>query len=713
MTKNKMTLEHMRAITVPSDFRVLPDQYLVAALKELNRYGFTFSESLIGQVRTLSVEIFTQLYKEILGVIKEMVGAHVTHRPMYKNFPEDVMEMSDTEMYLRATLHYVSTYVRVTSGDIEGTQTPSALPEIPVKERFPLLERVDLKIIELTTDVDIHQYIHNLISSKTSISEGQKEFISWAIAHYDHIDTLLPDSIPLKENVGFVVAQLIKMNRAPLSIRRYFHTATDVLRLLVSLSEGDVSLSTPSRFKNFTRKERKLALSLLEKCGNITEDMLRYQEMWKRAGEKLHPGEYADRYPTVVAAFDVIRKGLAFETFGSRVEKGLLRKEIADVAKLLESRPGEYARRLDHLLREAGDQKQEVIQGFQKVVHDISTPVLLAVEKHFATRNEQGKSRHFFPKGNVAKMMVVENTLPLLEQSMCDAIVDICSHALIERFTSLPSLGKVYIDPKLANYHVPFAMRSASKSLRTLIRGTRVPLGEGTDIRSFVYWHEGIKANGQHTGYIDVDSNFAFYDENWNHKGQVTYYSLKLPEAGAYHSGDITSAPKGASEFLDVNMNQAKKYGIRYIVMTIHSFSGTPFNEMPQCFAGFMMRQNPKQGEIFEASTVVDKFDVASESQISIPFIIDLETKEMIWCDLALSRIPEGANNVEQNKIGIAAMAKAMVSLKKPNLHHLFTLHASARSSEIVQKKEEADTVFSVEEGITPFDIDVIVANYL
>jgi len=57
-------------------------------------------------------------------------------------------------------------------------------------------------------------------------------------------------------------------------------------------------------------------------------------------------------------------------------------------------------------------------------------------------------------------------------------------------------------------------------------------------------------------------------------------------------------------------------------------------------------------------------------------------------------------------------MGQAIVSLVKPNLYDLFMLNGLARG-EIVEKKEDADVIFSVDEGITPFDMDKIVADFI
>jgi len=50
--------------------------------------------------------------------------------------------------------------------------------------------------------------------------------------------------------------------------------------------------------------------------------------------------------------------------------------------------------------------------------------------------------------------------------------------------------------------------------------------------------------------------------------------------------------------------------------------------------------------------------------------------------------------------------------LRKPDLYDLFMLHAKARG-ELVDTLDQADTVYSVEQGITPYDIEQIMAEYL
>jgi len=202
------------------------------------------------------------------------------------------------------------------------------------------------------------------------------------------------------------------------------------------------------------------------------------------------------------------------------------------------------------------------------------------------------------------------------------------------------------------------------------------------------------------------------YDNDWKYKEHISYTNLRSTTYKAAHSGDITSAPNGACEFIDIDIDSFVEYGGRYVVMNVLSFTNQPFTDMPECFAGWMMRQKPKSGEIFDPKTVQDKFDITADTRITIPVILDLVEREVIWADVALKSNPNYHVNVEGNKKGIAIMGKALTSLKKPTLGELFALHVEARG-ERVETVEEADLVISMDGDITPFDAETIMADYL
>lgn len=725
MNQLSIYLRRRRKVLLKAGEGSLSLSLLATTLKNLESLGFTCSPDLVERLLTLEEERFVQWSEAILQVLREMVGANVKYNPMYPNFPKQVMEMDEAELYLNALMHYM--------GDIVGLRI---LPKYNKEKRASLDEALKLKVIDLGSNEEFVQIGRKLIGANSSISEDDKKTVEWFVQEYkSSVERLLPEDIPYKENLSTVAMLLLKhTNAAAQVLEKYFKTATDVLRLAVAMSEGDVSLAQVTKFRSFKRKERRLLLGLLERCRERTEDMLRYKKRWIRLGERLHPGEYKKHFPKTAESFDILRNSKPFKTFRHQVEAAFENGDVATALFLLEKRPGELARRLDQLLRlrypKASGVKEKaksllgikartpeqsvetpVLNAFAAVVEDVSTPVLLQVMTHFVHRNEERELRSFFPKGNVAKVVSIENELSPLPQESCERIASLCRQALVKRFGELEPLGNVYLDDSLREHLVPFSQRSASKALRTLVRGSSLDMPDGKTIRFFVWWKEGRVGN-QSTGRVDLDLSAVMYNEAWEYKEHISYTNLSSSEYRSAHSGDITSAPDGACEFIDLDIESILKYGGRYVIPSVLSYTGQAFVNLPECHAGWMMREEPKSGEIFEPSTVTDKIDITADTKISIPMILDLKERKMIWADLALRHLPRWNINIEGNQRGFIAMGKALTSLVKTDLHALFSLHVEARGT-LVESKEEAEHVFSLEEGITPFDIEDIMADYL
>ena len=713
-------------------------QSSLAAVATFNRnlisLGFVCSQELTGALAGLSDEELGSLYQQVVPILKKMTGAHRTFKPMYPNFPKQVMEASDLELYLNAITHYWMAAVRdVAQGQprlfggrlMEGAASTPApvetlsvplqwLPEYEVENREALQEQeVSLKVIDLGNQDDFWKVFTRLVGSNGSLSESDKAIVQWFVDNQrEKIPLFLPSAIPQKENLTFLVGSLLK-HEIPTYLIPYLKTATDVLRVAVVMSGGDVSLATPGKFRRFKRTERRFLLDAMEAIPAVTEDMLRRPEVWKRFGRELRPGDYASRYPNTLKAFDVVRNNEAFETFNGKVEAGLIRQDVATVTDLLKTRPGDFARRFDHLLRTSGEQAEVALAGFMDVAHKVSTPVLLQVYAHFKNRDRVTDHRTFFPKGSVAKVQVVEETLPPLPpcklaggETLDKFIARFVRDTLVMRFKSLPSLGRVYVDEALRTQNVPFAQRSASKALRTISRGSRLPLPTCDTLRFFVWWME---PKGERT---DIDLAAVFFSDDWKRLADVAYYNLK--EWGSAHSGDITSAPEGAAEFIDIHMPTLREKGVRYVSMVFYSYTQQAFKDLPECFAGWMARQKVQSGEIFEGRTVQNKIDIAGDTTVNIPLFIDLQERQVVWADIALkSRGP--INNSRKNGESLVLMGKAVTGLVKPTLYDLFDMHAEARGTARCTEsaRNDADTVFSLHDGITPFDANRIMSEFM
>lgn len=685
------------------------NKQIVATMnKNIEVFGYTMSEALFDKLVHMKAKSHEVVYDILVNGLKEITGADKVYNPMYPNFPESVMKKDDFELYFNAIVHYWSF----------GT----LLPYEEKEERAPLFNTAKVKVLEAGSFNDLNDIFNNLCASKTSLSKNDVDDMIFIL---NSVKVTLPDEIPFKENVACVCRLLVDtgVDTDGSLCKKYVKTATDILRLITAMSDGDVSLAENTKFRNLKRSERRIIMNLLAGCGNAAEDMNRYAGRWIRVGEKLHPGEFAknERYTKVVQAFGVIRNDGKIQSFAGKVDAAVASGDVNAVVSLLKKRPGEFARRIDFLLRtfDKDADRKTVIMGFASVAKDVSSTVLLQVREHFINKlNGNDDMRVFFPKGNLARSYYVKNnkTETVSEDAM-KMVIAVCESALVNIYGNREFLGKVYIDEALKNYTVPFSLRSAGKTMTAVSRGSRIAIDDSAKIiRPFIWW-TNTKDN-----IIDVDLSIAVFADDWNCLEHVSYSNLKSSRFGICHSGDITNGGpvdgEGVAEFIDLDIEKALSAGARYAVFNVYNFSNENFSKMEHAAFGFMTRNDMKIGEIFEPSTVKQRMDLASATTTCIPVIFDLKERVFVWCDMALTadhvRAGYGGINVESNLPSVVVTCKAIVDVKKPNLYDLFTFNATARGV-ITDNPDEADIRFGLDDNcdVKPSDIDVIVGKYL
>lgn len=685
------------------------NKQIVATMnKNIEVFGYTMSEALFDKLVHMKVKNREVVYDALVNGLKELTGADKVYNPMYPNFPESVMEKDDFELYFNAIVHYWSF----------GT----LLPYEEKEERAPLFNTAKVKVLEAGSFDGLNDIFNNLCASKTSLSKSDVDDMIFIL---NSAKVTLPDEIPFKENTACICRLLVDtgVDTDGSLCRKYIKTATDVLRLVTAMSDGDVSLAENTKFRNLKRSERRIIMNLLAGCGNAAEDMNRYAGRWIRVGEKLHPGEFAknERYTKVVQAFGVIRNDGKIQSFAGKVDAAVASGDVNTVVSLLKKRPGEFARRVDFLLRtfDKDADRKAVIMSFASVAKDVSSTVLLQVREHFINKLDGSDDmRVFFPKGNLARSYYVKNNkTKTIPEDVMKMVIAVCESTLVNIYGNREFLGKVYIDEALKNYTVPFSLRSAGKTMTAVSRGSRIAIDDSAKIiRPFIWW-TNTKDN-----IIDVDLSVAVFADNWDCLEHVSYTNLKSSRFGICHSGDITNGGpvdgEGVAEFIDLDIEKALSAGARYAAFNVYNFSDENFSKMEHAAFGFMTRNDMKSGEIFEPSTVKQRMDLASATTTCIPVIFDLRERVLIWCDMALTadhvRAGYGGINVESNLPSVVVTCKAIVDVKKPNLYDLLMFNVKARGI-ITANLDEADIRFGLDDNcdVKPSDIDVIVGKYL
>lgn len=58
---------------------------------------------------------------------------------------------------------------------------------------------------------------------------------------------------------------------------------------------------------------------------------------------------------------------------------------------------------------------------------------------------------------------------------------------------------------------------------------------------------------------MDFDLSAMIFDEDWQYQEHVSWTNLRSPQFQVFPSGDIISAPDGASEFIDIHLPSVER----------------------------------------------------------------------------------------------------------------------------------------------------------
>lgn len=441
-------------------------------------------------------------------------------------------------------------------------------------------------------------------------------------------------------------------------------TVTDVLRLACALAGGDVGLQEPTRLRGISRAARRALLAGLDAVVGAAPaklaDVHAHREMWKRLGERLHPHEYP-QWPHAADVFAVARGEKEARTFDSRVEELHARLDPTGAAALLKAAPGKLLRSLDRLLRSAvtQDERDAVVAAAEQVVPDVSGRVLLSVRQHLHNRAEAtGEQRVFVNRSGRA--WVTEDTRRPVFAAECKRMITVIDAELRRR---LPAADHLLIDPDVLDVALPLSGKATTSGLGVLPRGSVSPV-DGELLRFFVYWKQTARST-------DYDLSAALLAPDYSTISWLSYTNLL--DVGGAHSGDITNAPDGASEFIDLRLDAVRG---TCIVPQVDIYSGEGFEEVEESFFGFMLRGTEQQGRPFEPRTVRMKSDLRGPGRIALPLVFlrgaDGRWRAK-WLHLYLTGSPS-YNTVEGNRVTVAMLMRAIVDHEQLTVRYLVEL---------------------------------------
>ncbi|MFD4244235.1 TerD family protein [Streptomyces sp. NPDC058525] len=633
--------------------------------------GFKLSAELLAHLSGLCEGAVVETAVRTLGTVREMAGDHVRHNVYFIDFPANVPDtfgfwMSCIADALADEETRASTLDQLSTGLVNLLTLPSygnyrhTYAEMLAHHDELIAAAGDrMTVLHLggALDDEIGALYLALAGSTTPLGEDGLRDLRDLAGHC--ADGPQPAEIPVRENRA-VVNQARLMAGAGLLL----DTVTDVLRLACALVGGDVTLQEPTRLRTLPRSVRRALLAGLDavvaEAPAKLADVHAHREMWKRLGERLHPHEYP-QWPHAAEVFAVARGEKTARSLDSRVEELLARGETTAAVELLKAAPGKLFRALDQLLRDSITQHERdiVVAAAEQVVAGVSGRVVLSVRQHLHNReHETGEQRVFVNRhGRAWVTDDVRRPVFAPERRRLIAALD------AELRRRMPTADHLLIDPDVLDVALPLSGKATASGLGVLPRGS-VSRVDGDLLRFFVYWKQSERST-------DYDLSAALLNADYSTASWLSYTNLS--GVGGEHSGDITDAPDGASEFINLRLDAVRA---ACIVPQVNLYSGEGFEEVEESFFGFMLREGEQQGRPFEPRTVRMKSELRGPGRVALPLVF-LRASDgrwrAKWLHLYLKGTPS-SNTVEGNRATVATLLRGIVEREQLTVRHLTEL---------------------------------------
>jgi hypothetical protein len=633
---------------------------VATVLMNLSYYGKALSVESYKALSKLPTHSLITWWGEVETQLKIITGESrkIGDFVVYKNFPGEVLEKSSADYWLPQILMYWG--------------FPKEFFTQEVKPRDKMDKQPKCLVLKLAKDNTLADILLSLCKSPARWKDEE-------LADVLYLSDWYPVNLAkmgFKENMVLLATSLMKAGK-DINIS----TATDVLRLSVGLSDGDVSLRTKTKFKSFKKPVRRFILRTLEKTNGLKDDMARRPELWKRLIHQLHPGDWSKQYPKVCDAMGDLYKD-RLVTFNSQVEQ-LLSARDSDVLEVLAGRPGEFRRRLVHTLNLFGNKAVKAFTDAD-VLSKLTTYQLVSMRSFLETANKR-EHRVFPPKGNWNLMKIGEPRL--IKPDQVKAISAALGKALAQR---LPKVG--VLDDATRMIKLPNNGEAGPYA-----RGTVFKIPEGTDfIRTASYW--SVTA----MGYTWFDNGWNFFSDDWKPVGACCWSSQKFPghrwdqkandkKTGAAFSGDPTIAKGKACQMIDLYPEQLRAAGVRYAVWSILCYSGMTFNKAEDVFAAFQWGKDANKGKLFEPSRCQLAIPLTGDQLTKYVVLIDLDKNEMVYLDAGLrSSVRTAEANGPLLQKNLPAFMEYIKSL--PSVHDLFRESVDdASDTQILYSDKEAE----------------------
>ena len=648
-------LEQLRLAVYEKPNHQLTDERLQKAVTvnaELQNLGYTLTAQGVAQLAgSDSLENFLVSFRDLIP--------DVSAKPMYPDFPSQVMNMEEAQFRFHQLTHYMSTYgveqlARFFGQDYQVKR--GWLPEVEDTEKTESDEALlKARTIELITTEDAYRLpVERLLKKAERLTAQELEIIRVALQFIDV--TALEYDVPFKQNMMPVFYELFRLDdneafqKAASSLCQ--HTG-DVLKCL------DYVL-THSKY-HFTSAQKNRLVSLIESypVEDWKANVILTNRKARRTVKVLEYLSYnrfsrSEEHKEVVRA---LRNGELTSWEGQ--VKAMLSRGEEGVVSFIAQRPGMLLRWTNWLLK-LGLDRQEIRNSLLERTQDLSTRTLIFAATQLGRSEESLKSYEVLRDVLQRKLQLIETPLAGKKVFIDEGRLDLAHSMLLAKGDEAG-----YVRNGLA-YKIP----------------------ENVDyIRFFVYWNDKERVD------IDLHASGSTRDYDQLYIGWNTDYKNDC----CVHSGDITHSD--AAEYVDLKLDSQ----VNEIQFNINLYAGKPtFDQIGKCFVGLMaVKKTGTNVKLYDPKNCFFYNDIRTRTRtINYGYVnavgrylcLDGTKSEQQWM--------EGAYSVKDHTTSLL------------NLETYLEMLLEGQKAERVSTREEAETVLVMEKPEAENEISLIDCDF-
>ncbi|PHI13806.1 TerD family protein [Fusobacterium polymorphum] len=711
---NSIALRHFNGIYIAKDTdnninETLSIEELATLVKKFEGYGYIFSKELAIAISKEERNVIIDKLNAVIKVIEDF-KSDKNYTVFYKNFPDEVINMSEVDLYINQILYYWIGYLPSNSENI-------------IKEDVEPSKLVKARELNLIDDEMIEKLFIDLLSSNVTLSEQYLDDVC-VLTNNKSIKELekYMEYIQMKETLTTVSSYILKKEGVLIG---NFKTATDILRLIAKIS-GDELNNKHIHFAYFSRTELSQLMTKLENLQNPMPDIKRYSKPWHTFFKLYAKKINFHKYPKIRKIADMLFGDISYMTERGKINEKIKRlpimseEELDNFVKEYIVFYGDYVREILSLLNKAKEnQYEKLLIGLENCVDKVNTRVLFQLYDRIINLKAKDKTvpRLVNSKG---KWRRLRESISLSDE-LLNRVLQIVEDGIKTQLKEKKTLGKVFIDEDYKNIMLTTSEKDSNVSLRPMTRGSRIKFNPNAEVlRFFVAWknldEKTLKELNTIYDRVDVDLSALTFNENLEFNDVVAYYNQK--KSGFAFSGDITNAPEGALEYIDVfDLERLKKKGNRYILMQIRSYNGYTFEEINSVYAGVMELTSieAKEKKNMYSTAITEGFQIVSSERTTNTILVDLKKFEYIWLDMNMDSykldIFQNALNYEEIPY-LNDMLRYFSRKQYITMYDLLKLNADVRGI-LTKDKKEADVIFEKVDNKNNLALADILSNYL